>query len=64
MFTVLLPVPEYTQYPTKEHSYSLSGDTKNDESNEGLGCETDVKAKLTFLTVKKPSVKGILLTLI
>lgn len=56
MFTVLLPVPEYTQYPTKEHSYSLSDDTKNDESNKGL-CETDVKAKLTFLTVENHQLK-------
>lgn len=50
-------MPEYTQYPTKEHSYSLSGDTKNDESNEGLGRETDVKAKLTFLIVKNHQLK-------
>lgn len=56
MFTVLLPVPEYTQYPRKEHSYSLSDDTKNDESNEGL-CETDVKAKLTCLTVENHQLK-------
>lgn len=58
MFTVPLPVPEYTSYTTKEHSYSLSDDTctKNDESNEDL-CETDVKAKLTFLTVENHQLK-------
>lgn len=49
-------MPEYTQYTTREHSYSLSGDTKNDESNEGH-CETDVKAKLTFQTVENHQLK-------